>query len=78
MRAGGRRDPGGDGSCARMVQAGSDLASEHAPLAPPAHVAKEVPNSVEILDRVGAAQGAVARAGDAEPPQRERLVQAFA
>jgi len=62
----------------RLVQPGGDPADEHVAVAP-AHVAAEAADeAVEVLDRIGAAQRTVERAGDAEALQRERLVQPFA
>src|SRR4030095_5854533 len=66
-------------AAADLLQAGRDPADEHAAVAPAAHVADEVRDeAVEILDPVGAPQRAVQRPGDAQPLQREGLVESFA
>src|SRR5262249_53980559 len=66
-------------AAARLLQAGSDPADEHAAVTPAADIVDEVPDAaVEILDRVRAAQRAVQRPGHAQALQREGFVQPFA
>ena len=62
-----------------LSQACGDPADEHAAIPPATDVADKVADeAVEVLDRVRTPEHAVERAGDAEPLERERLVQAFA
>ena len=62
-----------------LPEASGNPADQHSAVAPAANVADEVADEVvEVLDRVGAPQRPVERAGDAEPLQHEGLVQSFA
>jgi hypothetical protein len=58
----------------RLGDPGGDPAHDHRTVAPPLDVARDAADeAVHVLDRGGAAQRSVERAGDAESLQRERL-----